>query len=145
MTNPYLLPPIETATDPIASPADLGQRWRALMGPLGFGEQLLRFAFVGPDRCFVKVLHDVPIPDRPTPRIVDQLFPTLRAVIDEFGDGFTVAFLLSGPGSGPVNSRDRRWATLLARAATRFDVPIEPIFRAHDESLVLVEPLARAA
>jgi len=45
-----VLPHIETATDPVNSPADLRQRWRALMGPLGFGEQLLWFGFIGPDR-----------------------------------------------------------------------------------------------
>ena len=55
------IPPIETATDPIHSPADMRQRWRALMGPLGFGERLLRFSFVGPDRRMVKVLGEVPI------------------------------------------------------------------------------------
>ncbi|KMO77973.1 MAG: hypothetical protein HZB45_04005 [Mycolicibacterium rufum] len=52
-------PAVETATEPIRSPADLRQRWRALMGPLGFGERLLRFVLVGPDRCFLKVLSDV--------------------------------------------------------------------------------------
>ena len=30
------------------SAADLRQRWRALMGPLGFGERLLWFGFMGP-------------------------------------------------------------------------------------------------
>ena len=37
MTDVYEIPPIDSATDPIHSPTDLGQRWRALMGPLGFG------------------------------------------------------------------------------------------------------------
>lgn len=41
------IPPVETATDPVYSAADLCQRWRALMGPLGFGERLLWFGFVG--------------------------------------------------------------------------------------------------
>lgn len=140
MASPYLPPPVETATDPIHSAADLCQRWRALLGELGFGERLLRFAFVGPDRRLLKVLHDMPVPDRPTPRVVDDLFPVLRAVIDELGSGFTVALLLTRPGTGDVSARDRRWATLLHRGAARFDVPIHPIFRANDESLTLVEP-----
>jgi len=138
MTTPY--PPMETATDPIHSPADLGQRWRALMGELGFGERLLRFVFVGPDRRLLKVLHDMPVPDRPTPRIVDDLFGMLRAVLDGLAPDVTVALLLSRPGTGGVSGRDRRWATLLHRGAARFDVPIHPVFRANDETLVLVEP-----
>ena len=131
---------METATDPIHSTADLGQRWRALMGELGFGERLLRFVFVGPDRCLLKVLHDMPVPDRPTPRIVDDLFGMLCAVLDGLAPDVTVALLLSRPGTGGVSGRDRLWATLLHRGAARFDVPIHPVFRANDETLVLVEP-----
>jgi hypothetical protein len=54
MTHHELLPipPIETATDPVHSAADLRQRWRALMGPLGFEERLLWFGLIGPNRCF---------------------------------------------------------------------------------------------
>ena len=37
------------------------------MGQLGFGERLLRFAFVGPDRRFIKVLSDVEIGPYPSP------------------------------------------------------------------------------
>lgn len=140
MAYPYLPPPLETATDPIHSADDLCQRWRALMGELGFGERLLRFAFVGPDRCLLKVLHDMPVPDGPTPRVVDDLFGVLRAVIDEVSPDLTVALLLTRPGTGGISARDRRWATLLHRGAARFDVPIHPIFRANDRSLLLVEP-----
>jgi len=43
------IPPIETASDPVYSAADLRQRWRALMGPLGFEERLLWFGLIGPD------------------------------------------------------------------------------------------------
>ena len=140
MASPYLPPPMDTATDPIHSADDLCLRWRALMGELGFGEPLLRFAFVGPDRCLIKVLHDMPVPDHPTPRIVDDLFGVLRAVIDGTDPGITVALLLTRPGTGGISERDRRWATLLHRGAARYDVPIHPIFRANDRSVVLVEP-----
>ena len=37
------IPPMDTATNPVYSAADLRKRWRALMGPLGFGERLLWF------------------------------------------------------------------------------------------------------
>lgn len=140
MASPYLPPPMETATDPIHSAADLGQRWRALMGDLGFGERLLRFVFVGPDQRLIKALHDMPVPDRPIPRVVDDLFSVLRAVLDGVHPDMTVALLLTRPGTGGISGRDRQWATLLHRGAARFDVPIHPFFRANDESLVLIEP-----
>ena len=41
MAYPYVPPPIESATEPILSATDMGQRWRAVMGPLGFSERLL--------------------------------------------------------------------------------------------------------
>ena len=73
MSNCDLLPipPIGTATDPVHSPADMRQRWRALMGPLGFGEKLLWVGFVGPDRRMVKAISQIPLVPRPNSRIVD--------------------------------------------------------------------------
>lgn len=133
------IPPVETATDPIASAADLRQRWRALMGPLGFDERVLRFGFVGPDRCMIKVLGDFPIKLTPELRPVRQLVETLRALVHQLGDGTTVALLLTRPGVGPVSDSDRRWATLLTHTAAEFGVPLEPIFRAHDEALVQLD------
>lgn len=134
------IPPIETATDPIASPADLGQRWRALMGPLGFGERLLRFAFVGADRRMLKVLSDVPITRKPQPGLIRDLMMALRDVLED-GDGLSsVALLLTRPGYGDVSIDDRQWATLLTESAAECGVPIEPVFRANDERLVLIEP-----
>jgi hypothetical protein len=138
--HPYIPPPIETATDPIQSTADMGQRWRALMGQLGFGERLLWIGFVGPDRCMVKVLSQVPLgsgADRP---LVESVMSGLRDVLDEYLAGTTVALLLTRPGPGPISNMDRRWSTMLTEAAAEFAVPIEPVFRANDEALVLVEP-----
>ena len=140
MTNPDPIPPIATATDPIANPADLHQRWRALMGPLGFGERLLRFTFVGPDRRLIKILHDVEIPRMPDPRVVDNVFSALRVILDDLDAGVTVAFLLTRPGSGGVSEPDRSWAKIVVETAARFDVPIEPFFRANDEALVPLDP-----
>jgi hypothetical protein len=146
MTSPYLPPPIETATDPVHSAADMCQRWRALMGQLGFGERLLRFAFVGPDRRLIKVLTDVEIGQRPDLRGVENIMSALQTLLGDMEDGTTVAFLLTRPGPGPVSRVDRQWSTLLTEVAAEFGVPLEPIFRANDESLVLVEPeLERAS
>jgi hypothetical protein len=134
------IPPIETANDPIYSAADLLQRWRALMGPLGFEERLLWFGLIGPDRCFTKKLCQVPIRLRPQGRILWNLMSSLRTLLDDVGPGTTVALLLTGPGRGPVSSTDRVWSKTLTEMAARFAVPLEPIFRANDESLVEIPP-----
>jgi hypothetical protein len=146
MADAHIPPPIETATDPVHCAADLGRRWRALMGELGFGERLLWFGFLGADRRMAKSLHQIAIPRQPRVIHGEELFALLRDVLAGLGESdVTVALLLTGPGRGPVSDADRRWATMLTDTATRFEVPIEPIFRANDESLLLVEPTAEAA
>jgi hypothetical protein len=67
---------------------------------------------------------------------------SLRSVLDDMAPGTTVAMLLTGPGRGPVNPADRLWSKSLTEMAARFVIPIEPIFRANDESLVQVMPPA---
>ena len=142
MTNAELLPipPVESATDPVYSAADLRQRWRALMGPLGFGQRLLWVSFLGPDRCLIKALSQLPIGPRPRHRTLKNLMLSLRSLLDDMAPGTTVAMLLTGPGRGPVSPADRVWSKSLTEIAERFAVPIEPIFRANDESLVQVTP-----
>jgi hypothetical protein len=140
MASPYSPPPIETSTDPVHSTADLCRRWQALMGPLGFGERLLWFTFVGSDRCLIKVLHQIPIPLSPTERYSRELLVMLRGVLDAFEPDTTVALLLTRPGAGPISNADRRWATMLTETGARFDVPLEPIFRANSTAVVHVEP-----
>ncbi|OBI52051.1 hypothetical protein A5707_12720 [Mycobacterium kyorinense] len=135
---PAPIPSIETATDPIHSTADLLERWRALMGPLGFGERLLWFGFVGPDRRLTKMLSQTPIGPRPQARYLKNLMSALRTLLDDLASGSTVALLITGPGRGPISSADRVWAKSLAAMAERFDVPVEPIFRANDEVLLQI-------
>lgn len=95
------IPPVETAADPVHSAADLRQRWRALMGPLGFGERLLWFGFLGPDRRFTKELGQLAIGPRPRARVRKNLVSALRTLLDDMASGTTVALLLTGPGLGP--------------------------------------------
>jgi hypothetical protein len=133
------IPPVETATHPAHSAADLRQRWRALMGPLGFGERLLRFAFVGPDRCLLKFLADVEIGSSPNRRDMGSVMSALHTLLADMDAGTTVALLLTRPGRGGVTMLDRQWSSLLTELAGEFDVPLEPIFRANDEALVQVE------
>lgn len=114
------------------------------MGPLGFGERLLRFAFIGPDRRFIKILTDVEIGQRPELQVVENLMSALTALLRDMDEGTTVAFLLTRPGPGPVSRLDRQWSTLLTDVAAEFRVPIEPVFRANDEAIVQVEPELQA-
>jgi hypothetical protein len=132
------IPPLETASDPVYSAADLRQRWRALMGPLGFEERLLWFGLIGPDRCFAKKLSHVPVCPRPQGRILWNLMSALRTLLDDLGPKNTVALLLTRPGRGPVSPADRMWSKTLTDMAEKFAVPLEPIFRANDDSLELV-------
>ncbi len=139
MTDDDLLPAIESATDPVYSALDLRQRWRALMGPLGFGERLLWLGFLGPDRRLIKALSQVPIRPRPQARIIKNIMSSLRSVLDGMAPGTTVAMLLTGPGCGPVSPADQLWSKSLTDMARQFAVPLEPIFRANDESLMQVK------
>jgi hypothetical protein len=140
MTDAELLPipPIESATDPVYSAADLRQRWRALMGPLGFSRRLLWVTFLGPDRRLIKTLRQLPIGPRPQHRSLKILMSSLRSVLEDMAPGTTVAMLLTGPGKGPISPADGVWTKSLTEIAERFAVPIEPIFRANDESLLQV-------
>jgi hypothetical protein len=47
---------------------------------------------------------------------------------------------LTRPGRGSISDADRRWAALLTEVAALLGIPIEPVFRANDQSLLLVEP-----
>jgi hypothetical protein len=64
----------------------------------------------------------------------------LLEVLGGLKDGTSVALLLTRPGRGSISDADRRWSRLMTEVAMELGVPIEPVFRANDESLVLVEP-----
>jgi hypothetical protein len=138
MSHLLPIPPIQTAADPAYSPEDLRQRWRALLGPLGFEQRQLWFGLIGPDRRLTQKLSRVPIRTRPRGRVVWNLMSALRTLLDDREPGTTVTLLLSGPGRGPVSSIDLVWSKSLTDMAERFAIPLEPIFRANDES---IEPL----
>jgi hypothetical protein len=138
MSHLLPIPPIQTAADPAYSTEDLRQRWRALLGPLGFEQRLLWFGLIGPDRCLSKKLGQMPIRTRPRGRVVWNLMSKLRTLLDDREPGTTVTLLLSGPGRGPVSSVDLVWSKSLTELAERFAIPLEPIFRANDESVELL-------
>ncbi|MGO9506786.1 MAG: hypothetical protein ACLPXZ_05390 [Mycobacterium sp.] len=134
------IPPIDTATDPVHSPADLRERWRALMGPLGFGQRLLWIGFLGDDRRLMKTMTQMPIDAVPTPCICRDLMSKLQFVVDGMLWDINIALLLTGPGRGGISPADRQWATSLTDAAVEFEVPLLPIFRANDEAILHVDP-----
>jgi hypothetical protein len=140
MTQPELLPipPLDTACDPVYSIEDLRERWRALMGPLGFGTRLLWFGLIGPDRCFAKKISRVSIGPRPRGPIVWNLMSSLRILLDDLEPNTTAALLLSGPGRGPVTTIELIWSKTLTDMAAQFAVPLEPTFRANDESVAVL-------
>ena len=83
------------------------------------------------------VLRQIPVGTNPARGPVENLMVALTDLLmTEFEPGTSVALLLSGPGCGPLTAPDRRWGGVLTKAAARIGVPIEPIFRANDESIV---------
>jgi hypothetical protein len=88
----------------------------------------------------IRVLGELPIGVRAEPDTIRNLMSALNQLVAGPADGTTVALLLTGPGVGPISDADRQWSTLLAEMAADFGVPLEPIFRANDEAVVLVEP-----
>lgn len=140
------IPPLETATDPIHSAADMHHRWRALMGGPGFAERVLWVGFVGPDHRMLKLLVDLARPARADTALTDGLMEELSAVLaEEMAPGTTVALLLTGPGRGPVSLLHRQWAAALSASAAAHGVPLQPIFSANDQDLVEVDPAERQA
>ena len=76
---------------------------------------------------------------RPQGRISGTSCQRCAHCYDDLGPRNTVALLLTRPGRGPVSPADRVWSQTLTDMAERFAVPLEPIFRANDESLELVD------
>lgn len=128
-------PRIDTAADPVHTPEDLRDRWSTLMSPLGFSEHLLWYAFVGPDRCLIKVLHHVEVGPVPRPDLVDAVVASLGEVIAELDLAVTIALLVTRPGRDGVTVADRQWATMLTGIARRYGVALQPIFRANDQDI----------
>ena len=88
-----------------------------------------------------KTLSQVPLGSRPKRSLVESVLSRLPRVLNELEQGTTVAMLLTRPGPGPISHLDRQWSSLLTEVATEFGVPLEPVFRANDDSLVEVEPI----
>ncbi|MGJ0121361.1 hypothetical protein ACQ7HM_19335 [Williamsia sp. MIQD14] len=140
------IPDITTALDPFGSADQLRDRWRALLGPLGFDDQVLWFAFVDLHGRIIPALNQLPLPSAPNGALVDQVMERLADIIDA-QSSVRVAFLITRPGTDATTPADREWSRLLAAAAVRVGVDIEPVFRANATDVVLVpaQPVSHRA
>lgn len=129
------IPHIDTALEPFAGADELRQRWRALMGPLGFSESLLWFSVIDADNRFGPPLHQVELPDLPDDVLSDLLMSNLGRTLGEIRE-LSVAILLTRPGRDGVTADDMTWAQMLTRDARRHGVRLHPIHRANDSELV---------
>lgn len=86
------------------------------------------------------MLSEFRITATPDPRLVTNLMEILRKLLATSEPGSTVALLLTRPGGGGITETDQQWSTLLTAIAADLGVPIEPVVRADDEHVVLVEP-----
>lgn len=137
------IPPLRSAEEmePVRTDADLRQRWRALMGELGFGGHSLWLNLVDADGRMTPVLTQIEELDAlPDELGLDNLMRVCRHLVDEFEPDGRVAFLLTRPGMGGLNDWDRAWGRALLRGARRNGVPIWPVHRANDEVLRVMAP-----
>ena len=94
---------------PIRNAGDLCLRWRALMGPLGFGLPRPWIAFLSPDDTMSAQLTQIEeIPPRADAKICRPLLEMCRHIVGRSRSGGSVAFLLTRPGRNPMDDADRK-------------------------------------
>lgn len=126
---------------PVRTPHDLYQRWRDLMGPLGFGGSSLWLGFLDEDGLMNTGLTQIEdIPTRVDPAMCKPLLEMCRHILGAQVDGRSVALLLTRPGSNPMNEDDRSWARGLTAAAEELEVSMRPVHFANDEELLVFAP-----
>ena len=137
------IPPLKSPEEmePVRTDADLRERWRSLMGRLGFGGYSLWLNLVDADGRMTPVLTQIEELDAPPDEIgLDNLMRMCRHLVDEFAPGGRVAFLLTRPGSAGLTDWDRAWGNALLQGARRHAVPLWPVHRANDEVLRVMAP-----
>jgi hypothetical protein len=134
LRHPHEMPPIRNSKD-------LCLRWRALMGPLGFGQPRLWIAFLEPGDMMSAHLTQIDeIPPRADAKICRPLLDMCQHVVGRGGAGGSVAFLLTRPGRNPMNDADRSWARGLTSAAQQVGVAMWPVHFANDLELRVFAP-----
>jgi hypothetical protein len=126
---------------PIRNPDDLYLRWRALMGPLGFGRPRLWLAFLTPDDKMSPQLTQIEdIPRWADSTTCDSLLELCRHIVGRDGAGGSVAMLLTRPGRNPMDDADRSWGRHLTSAAEHLRVSMWPVHVANDVELRVFAP-----
>jgi hypothetical protein len=125
----------------VRSSEDLYQRWRALMGPLGFGQPRLWIAFLEPTSMMSAQLTQIEdIPRWADPQLCGALLEMCGHIVGSYGGGGSVAFLLTRPGRNPMEDADRSWGNGLTSAARQHGVAIWPVHFANDAELRVFAP-----
>lgn len=136
---PRLRPPHEMP--PIITEHDLQQHWRALMGPLGFGQTRLWVILIDPDGF---VLPSVVVLEEnsaaPDHVMIDNLTSRLREVLDDAGMGVRIAALWTRPGRGSMRGTDRAWLRALHQGFACGRLDAWPLHFANDAYLRIVAP-----
>ena len=125
------IPHVDTVDDPFHSTDDLRERWRALLGPLGFSESLLWVKPVFDDITLSRFTLQIEQDMAPSPTLADLLMLRLSDLMDHDDEIVGWALLLTRPGDDNLSSWDQGWTRALTLAAASLDVPIEPVFRAN--------------
>jgi hypothetical protein len=126
---------------PIRNAEDLCLHWRALMGPLGFGQPRLWIAFIQTDDMMSPQLTQIEeIPRWADAKICQPLLELCQHIVGCNGAGGSVAFLLTRPGRNAIDDADRSWARGLTAAAEQFGVSMWPVHFANDVELRVFAP-----
>ena len=137
------IPPLQPADQmpPIHNERDLHERWRALMGELGFADRTLWVTFIMPDgMMFPHIVQVAELPAHPTGDNLDALIEMCVREFEDSGDDITVAMLLSRPGTDVVTDSDRAWATGISAAARARAVRAYPMHLANDQAVRILAP-----
>jgi hypothetical protein len=120
---------------------ELCLRWRALMGPLGFGSPRLWIAFLGRDDMMSAQLMQIEhIPRRADAKMCASLVEMCRHIVGSNDAAGSVAVLLTRPGRNPMDDADRSWARCLTSAADQLRVSMWPVHFANDVELRVFAP-----
>ena len=137
------IPPLMPADQmpPIHNERDLHERWRALMGELGFSGRTLWVAFVLPDAMmFPQIVQVVDTPTYPLEADLEGLMNLCSHASETLDDDLKVAILLSRPGSAEVTDSDRAWANGIAACAARHAIRAYPMHLATDQAVRVLAP-----
>jgi hypothetical protein len=136
---PTLRPP--HGMPPIRNSEDLFLHWRALMGPLGFGQPRLWIAFIQTDDMMSPQLTQIEeIPRWADAKMCQSLLEMCQHIVGRNGAGGSVALLLTRPGRNSMDDADRSWGRGLAAAAAYLGVSMWPVHFANDVELRVFAP-----